>query len=205
MPANNPRRAPRRPPRPRQKGAAGIEFALLAGLFFTLVLGIIEVARLMFIYNTLQEVTRSAAAGAANVYALDTAAIQMVKQKAIFRDSPGGLILAPSITDANIRIEYLALKRDSVGNQLSLANIDESSLPSCAAQNRQICMRNPNADNCIRFVQVSVCDTAVTGSCSPVKSTMLIPMPNMTVALHRATTIVPAESLGYSMGMSTCP
>lgn len=193
-----------RPPRLRQEGTAAIEFALLALIFFTLVFGIIEVARLLYVYNTLQEVTRRAAAAAANVYARDDTALQKVKQYAVFRDSPGELLLAPPVSDANIRIEYLALKRDSASNALSLTKIDHDSLPSCAAQNRQICMRDPNADNCIRFVQVSVCDTANTGSCVPVTSKMLFPLVELGVALHKATTITPAESLGYSTGMPPC-
>jgi Flp pilus assembly protein TadG len=189
----------------RQRGTAAVEFALLAAVFFTLVFGIFEVARLMFVYNTLQEVTRRAAAAAVNVYPRDGAAIQQIKQQAIFRDSPGELALAPTVTDANIRIEYLALKRDPTNNALTLARIDQSAWPSCAAQNRQICMRDPNADNCIRFVQVSVCDTADATNCKPVNSTTTLPLITLNIPLHRATTIATAESLGYSMGMSPCP
>ena len=206
MPANkSPRVLRRRSPTRRQEGTAAIEFALLAGIFFTLVFGIIELARLMYVYGTLQEVTRRAAVAAANVYARDTTALQKVKQYAILRDSPGELVLAPPITDANIRIEYLALTRDPTSNGLSLVKIDDGALPNCAAQNRQICMRNPNADNCIRFVQVSVCDTANTGACNPVTSQMLLPLVPLEVKLHKATTITPAESLGYTAGMSPCP
>jgi len=207
MSANNPSRGARRRPglHARQRGTAAVEFALLAAVFFTLVFGIFEVARLMFVYNTLQEVTRRAAAAAVNVYPRDGAAIQQVKQEAVFRDSPGELMLAPSITDASIRIEYLALKRDPVSSELSLAKIDEGDWPNCAAQNRQICMRDPNANNCIRFVQVSICDTADATNCKPVNSTTMLPLVTLTVPLHKATTIAPAESLGYKMGMSPCP
>jgi Flp pilus assembly protein TadG len=205
MPANKTPRALRHPFRLRQEGTAAIEFALLAGLFFTLVFGIIEVARLMYVYGTLQEVTRRAAVAAANVYARDTTALTKVKQYAVFRDSPGELVLASPVTDANIRIEYFALTRDSASNELSLAKIDDSALPTCAAQNRQICMRDPNASNCIRFVQASVCDTANTSTCNPVTSKMLMPLVDLGVKLHKATTITPAESLGYTAGMSPCP
>lgn len=205
MLANNPPSALRRVLRLHQEGTAAIEFALLAGIFFTLVFGIIEVARLMYVYGTLQEVTRRAAVAAANVYARDTAALNKVRQYAVFRDSPGELVLAPPVTDANIRIEYFALTRDSTSNELSLAKIDDNALPSCAAQNRQICMRDPNASNCIRFVQASVCDTANSGTCNPVTSQMLLPLVDLRVKLHKATTITPAESLGYTAGMSPCP
>jgi hypothetical protein len=205
MSANKPSRVTYRPFRLRQAGTAAVEFALLAGVFFTLVFGIIEVARLMFVYGTLQEVTRRAAVAAANVYPLDTASLEKVKQYAVFRDSPGELALASPITNANIRIEYFALTRDATSNELSLVKIPDGSFPSCAAQNRQICMRNPNADNCIRFVQASICDTANTATCQPVTSKMLLPMVDLGVKLHKATTIKPAESLGYTAGMSPCP
>lgn len=192
-------------PRLRQRGAAALEFALLAIVFFTLVFGVIEVARVMFVYNTLQEVTRRAASAASNVYALDAAGLQKVREYAIFRDSPGTLMLASQVSDASIRIDYLALKRDPVSNELALARIDQGSLPSCSARNRQICMRDPNADNCIRFVQASVCAASNTEQCVPVAWKMLIPMLDVRFDLHRATTITPAESLGYRVGMSPCP
>lgn len=205
MPANKPSRALQRPLQRRQEGTAAVEFVLLAGIFFTLVFGVIEVARLMYVYGTLQEVTRRAAVAASHVYAGDTAALQKVRQNAVFRDSPGELALAAPVTDANIRIEYFALTRDPASNKLSLAKIDDSALPTCAAQNRQICMRDPNASNCIRFVQASVCDAGNTASCDPLTSTMLLPLVDLRLKLHKATTITPAESLGYTAGMSPCP
>jgi hypothetical protein len=204
MLANNPRRGVRRRPLFLQRGTAAVEFALLAAIFFTFVFGIIETARLMYVYNTLQEVTRHAATAAANVYPGNTRRIQEVKQEAIFRNSPGELVLASPISDKNIRIEYLALTRESLTGAMSLSKIDEGSLPTCEAQNRQRCMRDPNADNCIRFVQVQVCDEADASSCRPVTSKIFLSLVDMRVALHRATTIAPAESLGYEMGRLPC-
>lgn len=202
--ANNSSGCTRLRPRSSQAGTTAVEFALLAGLFFTLVFGVIEIARLMYVFNTLQEVTRRAAAAAVNVDPRDTTAINSVKQDAVFRTSAGELVLAPPVTDANIRIEYLALLRDSTG-ALNLSRIDPSLLPTCPAQNRQICMQNPNAANCIRFVQASVCDTADSSNCIPVKSQMLMPLVQFGVTLHKATTIATAESLGYVAGASPCP
>jgi hypothetical protein len=204
MSANNPQRGVRQRLRSRQKGTAAVEFALLAAIFFTLVFGIIEVARLMYMYNTLQEVTRRAAAAAANVYPGNKTRLQEVKQDAIFRSSPSELVLASPISDKNIRIEYLALTRETLTGAMSLSKIDEGSLPSCEAQNRQRCMRDPNANNCIRFVQVQVCDEADGSECRPVTSKMLMPLVDMRVPLHRATTIASAESLGYETGMLPC-
>lgn len=203
--ADNRSRRSRLRPRTSQAGTAAVEFALLAGVFFTLVFGVMEVARLMYVYNTLQEVTRRAAAEVANVYPRDTTAINQVKDDAVFRSSPGGLPLAPPVTDQNIRIEYLALLRDPASGALTLSKIDPSALPTCAAQNRQICMQNPNAANCIRFVQVSVCDTGDTSNCNPVQSSSLLSLATLSPYLHKATTIATAESLGYVAGTSPCP
>jgi Flp pilus assembly protein TadG len=44
--------------RARQHGAAAVEFALIASLFFTLLLGIMEMGRVLFYWNTVTEVTR---------------------------------------------------------------------------------------------------------------------------------------------------
>lgn len=187
-----------------QTGTTAVEVAALSGLFFMLVFGALELARLMFVFNTLQEVTRRAAVAAVNVDPRDTAAIDKVKQNAIFRDSPGELMLASPITDKYVRIDYRALTRAPDGTP-TMADVAQTSWPTCPGQNRQICMNNPNDPTCIRFVRVSVCDPANTSQCDAVPTTLSIPFVNFTVNLPRATTIVPAESLGYVPGMSLAP
>ncbi|MFC4930376.1 TadE/TadG family type IV pilus assembly protein [Massilia sp. GCM10023247] len=174
-----------------QAGTAAIEFALLAFMFFMLTFGIIELARLLFVFNTLHEVTRRAAAEAAQVYPRDTDATARVRQFAIFRSSPGGLVLANPVTDEHIRLDYL---------RSDLSVIPEGSWPADAAANRRICMSDPRAPTCIRFVQASICNPAVTGQCDKVTVQMLLSLIDMRVPLHRATTIVPVESLGYVPG-----
>jgi hypothetical protein len=186
----------RRRPSIAQTGATAIEFALLSVLFFSFVFSILEVARLMYVYNTLQEVTRRAAAAAVNVYPTEDTRIASVKQAAIFRDTPGELVLAPPITDNNIRLEYL---------RYDLSVIAPGSWPTSAANNRAICMANPHAANCIRFVQAQVCDDADTGTCTPVRSAMLFPLIDLRVMLHKAVTIAPIESLGYVQGTPPDP
>ncbi len=42
----------------RQRGAAIVEFGLIAGVFFTLLIGIAEFSRVLFYWNTAGEVTR---------------------------------------------------------------------------------------------------------------------------------------------------
>lgn len=47
-----------RPSRRQQRGAAATEFALVSVIFLALVIGVIEFARVMFIYSTAIEATR---------------------------------------------------------------------------------------------------------------------------------------------------
>jgi Flp pilus assembly protein TadG len=195
--AIKPHRASCRRPRISQSGTAAIEFALLALVFFTFVFGIIEIARMLYVYNTLQEVTRRAATAAVNVYPSSETATDQVKQEAIFRNAPGNLALAPPITDKHIRLSYL---------RFDLSVIPTTSLPESAAKNRQICSSNPHATNCIRFVQAQVCDPAATATCTAVTSKMILPLIDLRVPLHKATTIVPVGSLGYVPGTPPpCP
>ena len=184
------RRGGRRPLK-TQAGTAAVEFAMVAAIFFMFVFGVIELARLLFVYNTLHEVTRRAAAAAVNAYPRDANAIANVRQYAIFRSAPGDLIIANPITDRHVRLEYL---------RFDLTVIPEASWPDSAGANRQVCMMNPRAPTCIRFVQARVCDPADTGQCNRVTSQMLLPLVNLAVPFHRATTIVPVESLGYVPG-----
>ena len=177
--------------RTRQGGTAAVEFALLAAIFFTLVFGVIETARLMFVFNTLQEVTRRAVAAGVKVYPTDTVGTDTVRQRAIFRDDPGGLLLAPPVTDEHIRLDYL---------RFDLSVIPPATWPADAIENKQICTINPRAANCIRFVQARVCDTGDANECNAVTSQMLLPLIDLRVPLHRATTIAPVESFGYVPG-----
>lgn len=185
----------------RQSGTTAVEVALLAPIFFALIFGAIELSRLMFVFNTLQEVTRRAAVAAVNIDPRDTTAIAAAKQAAIFRSTSGELVLAPQVTDSNIRIDYLSLSRGLDGSLTPVA-IPESSWPSNPAQNRRNCMANPNGSNCIRFVRVQVCDAASTTSCDAVKSTSSYILGSFPVNLPKATTITVAESMGYVPGMS---
>ena len=54
-------RAPYRPGPSRQRGAAVVEFALVAMIFFVLLIGIFEFGRVMFTWNTAVETTRRGA------------------------------------------------------------------------------------------------------------------------------------------------
>ncbi|MGZ3412222.1 MAG: TadE family protein, partial [Xanthobacteraceae bacterium] len=185
--------AMKRRPNPHEAGVAAVEFAFGAMIFFLLVFGVIEVSRLLFVYNTLQEVTRRAAAGAARVFPSDAVGMAKVRQDAVLRNSPGELLLGFPVSDQHVRIDYLALTRDNTG-KLSLSKIDITALPASAAQNRTICMGNPNAAKCVRFVRASICDTANVATCQQVKAKSLVPLVDLPVPLHKATTIATVES-----------
>ena len=42
----------------RQRGVAAVEFALIASIFFMLLIGIMEMGRILFYWNTATEATR---------------------------------------------------------------------------------------------------------------------------------------------------
>lgn len=191
MSATNPSRRKVWRPLKTQTGTAAVEFALLVGIFLMFVFGVIELARLLFVINTLHEVTRRTAAAAVNVYPRDTDATARVRQYGILRSSPGELLLAKPVTDEHVRLEYL---------RFDLSVIPQASWPDDAAANRQICMSNPRAPTCIRFVQVRICNPAETDQCNTVTANMMLPLIDLRFPLPRATTIVPVQSLGYVPG-----
>ncbi|NRR31829.1 pilus assembly protein [Oxalobacteraceae bacterium] len=192
----------RRPARRRQAGVAAVEFALLSLMIFTLLFGIIEVARALYMWNTLQEVTRRAARGAAMIYPTDTAALNTVRQNAIFRADAGLLALGAPVTDAHIRIDYLALSRDSADNLTAVPL--NGTLPNCAARNRVNCMSDPFGANCIRLVRVRLCQPEGVG-CEPIPYQPLLPFTLQGFNLPSALSVVKAESLGYEPGSPICP
>ena len=78
----------------RQRGVAAVEFALLASAFFVLLFGVVELARLMYLWNAAAETTRLGARTAA-VCDLGASAV-----KARMRT------LLPMLTDAEIDVSY---------------------------------------------------------------------------------------------------
>jgi hypothetical protein len=189
----------------RQAGAFAVEFALVVLVFFTFIFGVIELARAMYLWNTLQEATRSAARAAANTNFSDATAMNLVRQHAIFRTSAGTLVMGDPVTDAHIRIDYMSLIRNADGS-MTITPIPDAILPSFPGGNRFNCIQDPNGGNCIRFVRARVCAPGDTNDCSPVSYVPLLPLVKFS-ALHlpRSTTIVRAESLGYTPGMPVGP
>lgn len=183
----------------RQRGVGAVEYALVAAVFFTLLFGVIEVARLVFLLNTLQEVTRRAANDAATTDFSNQVKLDGVRQRAIFRSSAGGLVLMPELTDQAIRIDYLTIQRNSDGT-LAMAPIPTASLPGSPAENRRNCLVDPNGLACIRLVRVRVCDPSNSGDCQRMQFRSLFSLVNLSVSLPMATTVAKAQSLGLVSG-----
>lgn len=78
----------------RQRGAAAVEFALVAIVFFMLLIGIVEMGRVLFTWNAAAEATRYGARVAV-VCGLNDAAILSRMQK-----------IMPSLTAANVIVSY---------------------------------------------------------------------------------------------------
>lgn len=181
--------------RAHERGVALVEFALGAVVFFTLVFGAIELARMLYVFNTVHEATRHAANAASMISHRDTAGLERIRQQAIFRTSPGDLVLGSPISDASVRIDYLALLRGADGS-LALQPIAPASLPTCPRNNREICMSDPNAANCIRFVRARICAAQAGDECSPAPFRTFVPFVSLPLDVPKATTIRATESFG---------
>jgi hypothetical protein len=186
--------------RARQAGSVAVEFALIAIVFFTVVFATLELARVEYLLNTLEEVTRRAASAAANVDFRDTNELQKVQANAVFRQSPGALVLGTPVTSDNVKIDYLWVSKAD----WDLKHM--TTLPSCPVTNRTNCMTNAHADNCIRFVRARVC-TSVDGdgNCERLPYQMVFPFLDLSrMKLPAAETIVPVGSLGAAVGVGPC-
>lgn len=189
---------------PTQRGTFVVEFAIIVPLLLTVLFGIVEIARIMYIYNTLQDATRRAAFDASVTDYREQAAMHLVRQRAIFRETPGELLLGEPITDDHLRIDYLSLVRNS-DNSLAMKVIESTEMPLCPASNRVTCTVDPNDPKCIRLVRVRVCDPAVPKTCLPVYYKPLFGLFPTTARIPTSTTIVIASTLGYTPGQVPCP
>lgn len=172
-----------------------MEFALIVSVFLMLIFLILELARLMFLYNTLQDVTRRAASGSAVSDFSKSADMDLLRQRSIFRSTPGSLVLMPGLTDDAVRIDYLSLSRGSDGT-LTMQSVGAGSGPGSPGENRKNCKNAMYAANCLRFVRVRICDPSDTGSCKPIKFSPLFSVISAAAHLPVATTITPLQSLG---------
>lgn len=189
--------------RAAQGGAALAEFALSVLCFLVAMFFVIETARVVYMWNTLQDATRRAAHAAATSDFSNAAVMDGIRQAAVLRDSAGPMPLGAPVSDAHIRIDYLSLVRNADGS-LSMTPIAAANMPSCPARAHINCIANPNGASCIRFVRARVCAPGV-GECGEVRYQPLLPLTGIDHALPQATTIAKAESLGYQPGSTLCP
>jgi hypothetical protein len=162
------------PPTPRrQKGVAAIEFALVAMIFFTLLFGVLEFARLLYVFNSVQEVTRRAAREATVRWTSDTAVIKSI---ALFGGAalPGGA----EVTGAHITIEYLQANGDPIGTP-----------PDDPGDNLSACGDATRTASCIDSVRVSVVGVTYIPMIS-LFGFLTLPLPPSQVTMH-------AESMGF--------
>lgn len=185
-----------------QAGVYVVEFAIVILVFLTLVYGVLEMARSMYVVNTLQEVTRRAAQSAATANIGNSEVLGRIRENAVLRRSPGLLPLGAPVTDRYVRIDFLALVADAAG-RTSMQPV--TSLPTCPVGNRLNCMNDPNGPSCIRFVRARICVPGDEGSCQPATYKTVFPLISFPFRLPVSTTIVPIESLGYRPGMAPCP
>lgn len=178
----------------RQRGVAAVEFALVAMIFFLLTFGIVELARALYICNTLQEVTRRAAALAANADFNSASALNNVRQQAIFRNSPGLLLFADPISDEHIKIDYLSIPAGATKPE------EMGALPASPEHNREICMADANCGECIRLVRVRICLPG-SSDCDAVPYKTLVSIIPLPFPLPMSTTVVTAETLGLQPGL----
>lgn len=184
--------------RPRQRGAAAVEFALGAMLFFTFVFGVIELARALYVWSTMIEVTRRTARLAGQADFSDAGALAAVRSRAMFGDLPGGMPLRANLSENNLSIDYLN------GN---LERVDP--LPACPEQNIINCNTDPEAGSCIRFVRVRLCAQSGGATCDRVDYVPIISanfFPGAPLHYPTFATVMPVATLGHRPGVAgNCP
>ena len=164
-------------PNDRQRGAAAVEFAIVCLLFFTILFAILEFGRMMYVYNTMQEVTRRGAREAV-VRWIDPASQAEIRSLAFF----GGAAIpaGAEVTADDMVIEYL----NEAGNLAT-------PLPVDPGDNLSACGNITLVDSCIFSVRVSI----VGVSYSPMVSLFSF----LGVNLPPATVTMQAESLGFEI------
>ena len=170
-----------------QRGVAAVEVALVAIPFFLMLLGGIEFGRLMYLWNTVQEVTRNAARQAVVTDFSNPAALSAIRNSAVFRTDAGSLPAASEVSDRMISIKYIQFDRVT----------EVTSKPSDPGQNISECLAGTT--KCIRYVQVSIQD-CTGSSCVPVSFQPMLGMFSFlgTLTVPVSTVLMPAESLGFT-------
>lgn len=180
----------------RRRGSATVEFGLVCVVFMPLLFAMFEYGRVLFLWNTLPEVTQRAARAAAITDFSNPAAMQALRRAALFRADDGALPLAPNVSSAAIRIEYLW---QNAAGELAPVPL----LPACPMANRINCARDSHGPSCISFVRVGLCGSGA--GCAALAYEPLLPMVPVPAVMPSSSALVAAESLGYTPGQAPCP
>lgn len=180
----------------REHGTTAVEFAFVAIAFLLILFGIMEFGRILYVWNTVQEVTRRAAREAVVRTADDAGRISRM---AIFRDEAGsGTVHLPAgveISEAAVRINYLTadltapspMPVDAAGRFDPAANL--------AACNSAVPLI---LQSCVRFVEVCL---ATDGACltTVAYSPMIALLGFSPINIPVSRVLMPAESLGFNI------
>ncbi len=89
-----------------QRGAALLEFAIGASLFFTAIFAVLEFGVLLWTNNALTEASRRGARYAVNHRTADIEDVQNVVVYGVAEPSAGAQPLVKNLTPANVKVEY---------------------------------------------------------------------------------------------------
>jgi len=109
----------------RQRGLVALEVAIIGTVAMVVLFAVFEIARVFFVFNTLEEATRRGARLAA-VCAINDPAVREI---AVFNASGGGASssLVPGLSTANVEISYLndagGVVADPAGNYGQIAYV----------------------------------------------------------------------------------
>lgn len=184
-----------------QRGVETVEFAMLVGLFLAMVFLVIEMARVMYVWNTAQDITRQAAHAAASTDFSDAAQMLQVQQQAL----PPGAAQLGGFSAAQVHIDYLSAI-DAAGEPVPVAT-----LAACPTRNLINCTNAPHGGNCARLVRARLCQNGAGAACPPVQYQPLLPLlwgfgsGARSFSIPSSDTVVAAGTLGYLPGMASCP
>lgn len=179
-----------------QRGTTAVEFAILALFLFTLLFAILELGRLFYMANTVQEVTRRAAREQVVRWLSDVPRAQRI---AVLNAPVGdGVVYLPAageVTNLNVRISFhatLAAAKNGTPtiDASDFAGIDEDKRP---ASNHTNCL--VNSGPCIRFVRATLEENGAPITYRPMIP-LFINLDLFSVPIPRSTVIMPAEALG---------
>ncbi|WP_167758700.1 TadE/TadG family type IV pilus assembly protein [Zemynaea arenosa] len=181
------------PIRRRAAGSTTIEFALTASVFFLFAFGLLEMARILFVWNAAADGIHRAARQMAVTDFTDAGAVNSVRAAAMLSNG-GTMPLGGGINGTYVLIEYLDRNRAVI-----------PTLPPCPVYNVRNCL-DDSAGACIRFVRARLCLPGT--SCTPVPYQPLFAavIPDGAITLPTFEATVPAATLGYRPGTaSACP